>query len=294
MIDFARAGDLPALQALWQACFGDSADYIEAFYRSRVYRSENTLVWREDGAPVSVVHMLPVWMRLEKEALPGHYIYAAATLPTCRGRGLVSALLEEACRLGEARGQAFSCLVPGGPALFSFYEARGYRTLFRRRRWIWSPTADLAHPEEWTVADCDFATFAQRRAAIFGQRNRFVYWDVGQLEYIFSEIQGLSGKILKIEGKSRQGYAVCYKIKDSLIVKELGIQQDVCEKAMQALCASFGVSRLEAFLPADAPCAPQSAVLLDFGMCRFLRRDVQSRFENTLHRDAPYMNLMLD
>ncbi len=294
MIDFVKTGDLPALQALWQTCFGDPADYVETFYRSSVYAPENTLVWREDGTPVSVVHMLPVWMRLDGEALPGQYIYAAATLPACRGRGLVSVLLEEACRLGKVRGQAFSCLVPGGPDLFAFYEARGYRTLFQRRRWIWSPAEGAAPVEELTVAACDFSTFAQRRAAMFGQRNRFVYWDVGQLEYIFSEIQGLSGKILKIEGKSRQGYAVCYKIKDSLVVKELGMQQDALEDAMQALCARFGVSRVEAFLPADTPRAPQSAELVGFGMCRFLQRDAQSGFENALHRDAPYMNLMLD
>ena len=72
------------------------------------------------------------------------------------------------------------------------------------------------------------------------------------------------------------------------------MQQDALEGAMQALCAHFGVSRLEAFLPADTPRAPQSAGLVGFGMCRFLERDAQRGFENAQHRDAPYMNLMLD
>ena len=87
MLDFAQPEDLDALKALWLACFGGPAEYLD-FYYSRRFVPGDTLVWREEGRPVSMMTL----MRVRRGGEDGVYIYAVATLPEYRGRGLMRRL----------------------------------------------------------------------------------------------------------------------------------------------------------------------------------------------------------
>ena len=78
MITFAIPSDLPALRALWRECFGDPEAYIDFYFQNR-FRCDQTLVWREGGAPVAMLSLLPVSVICGGTACPARYIYAVAT-----------------------------------------------------------------------------------------------------------------------------------------------------------------------------------------------------------------------
>ena len=125
MVSLARDGDRADLEKIWLACFGGPPEYLD-FYYSRRFRPEETLVWRQNGRPVSMLTMMDVTMA----GHPGSYIYAVATLPEFRGRGLMRKLDEAACALLKSRGKKFMVLVPAELPLFAMYGRLGYHAAF--------------------------------------------------------------------------------------------------------------------------------------------------------------------
>ena len=80
--------DVPAQRALWKLAFGDSDSYIDNFYHT-YYRPERVVVLEEEGT----VRSMTAWFDTAF-VVPGQgeyraaYLYAVATHPDCRGRGL--------------------------------------------------------------------------------------------------------------------------------------------------------------------------------------------------------------
>lgn len=131
--------DLSALQALWQEVFGDPPAFTGRFYET--FGADCALVAEIDGKIVAMIHPLPVALAQNGAYSFGVYIYALATAPDYRGRGIASRLLTEAetaplvstslaweTELTNRSGNtpAFSLLIPGEESLFAYYRTRGY------------------------------------------------------------------------------------------------------------------------------------------------------------------------
>lgn len=127
----AYPSDRAAMTALWQQVFGDSeatiTGFYEAFPRCRAAVAEN-----EVGALVSIVHVLPQTLTVEDQTIPAAYLYAVATRPDYRGRGLASTLIRFTEALLERLDYRCAVLVPAEPSLFSYYARLGYTTAFLR------------------------------------------------------------------------------------------------------------------------------------------------------------------
>ena len=88
--------DIPRQRELWQLAFGDGGAYVDNFYHT-YYKPERMLMLEEDG----VVQAMTAWFDTTF-AVPGRgeyraaYLYAVATHPKARGRGLAGRLLSDA------------------------------------------------------------------------------------------------------------------------------------------------------------------------------------------------------
>ena len=71
-------GDENALKALWREVFGDTDEYIDAFFQN-VYQPGMASVIEEDGTVVAAAYAVPFGAV--------RYIFAVATRPKYRGRG---------------------------------------------------------------------------------------------------------------------------------------------------------------------------------------------------------------
>ena len=124
-------GDIPAQRQLWQLAFGDEGAYVDNFYRT-YYRPERMLVLEEDGQ----VRSMTAWFDTSF-VLPGKgeyraaYLYAVATHPDCRGRGLAARLLADADKYFRALGIPAVTTVPAQPSLHNFFAANGFGECFR-------------------------------------------------------------------------------------------------------------------------------------------------------------------
>ena len=111
-----------ALKGLWKTVFGDPDSFIDAFFRI-VYSPDRCRYLEEDGEIVSALY----WFDCSYEGGKLAYIYAVATHPEHRGKGLASRLLQQTHEQLKAQGYAGAVLKPA-KGLFPFYERLGYVT----------------------------------------------------------------------------------------------------------------------------------------------------------------------
>lgn len=121
-IDHPSCGQVPQLQRLWQLAFGDSPESIRLFFTT-AYAPHRCRCITADGDPAAVLYWLDVTCRDQKMA----YLYAVATHPDFRGRGLCRRLMEDTHAHLKSLGYTAALLVPGKPELRAMYAKMGYK-----------------------------------------------------------------------------------------------------------------------------------------------------------------------
>lgn len=110
------------LKSLWKTVFGDPDSFIDAFFRI-AYSPARCRCIEENGNVISALY----WFDCHYEGGKLAYIYAVATHPQHRGKGLASRLLTQTHAALKAQGYAGAVLKPA-KGLFPFYQRLGYVT----------------------------------------------------------------------------------------------------------------------------------------------------------------------
>jgi GNAT superfamily N-acetyltransferase len=267
-VRLSRREDVTALKEIWRTSFPGDEAFSEWFLNS-VYAPENALVYEDGGRAAAMLHLLPVRLCAGGEALTAAYVYAVATLPPFRGKGVAAALLGVAEDLAKARGASYLMLVPQSESLFEYYRRQGFETaFFRSRRTI---TAGCLAPAGLEVDDapgiaeldaCFEAALSDRDHVARSQED----W-TRALTYL---------RVLGVRRAERlEGYAV---YEPGGAVRELVARDDDTRRALEAAALNrLGAREAVCFTPdGDLP----------YGMARALRPVPEIR--------AGYAGLMLD
>lgn len=110
------------LKELWQLAFGDSREFIDLFFDT-AYAPERCLYLTEEGSVTAALYWLDCRYQDQKQA----YIYAVATHPEHRGKGLCRKLMEKAHQALRSQGYTAALLRPADPGLRQMYRKLGYR-----------------------------------------------------------------------------------------------------------------------------------------------------------------------
>lgn len=121
VIEHPGNGDIPELFRLWQLAFGDDGAFISSFFAAG-FSPERCRCIREADRIGAVLYWFDVYLGEEKYA----YLYAVATHPDFRGRGLCRALMADTHALLARRGYAGALLVPQQEGLRKMYASFGY------------------------------------------------------------------------------------------------------------------------------------------------------------------------
>lgn len=114
------------LKDLWHLAFGDSYDFIDLFF-STAYAPERCKFLTENGRVTAALY----WLDCEYAGQKLAYIYAVATHPDFRGRGLCRRLMSETHETLKRQGYAGSLLMPAEAGLRQMYGKLGYRECTR-------------------------------------------------------------------------------------------------------------------------------------------------------------------
>ena len=110
------------LRRLWKIAFGDPDSFLDLFF-STAYSSDRCRCIWEDSKLAAVLYWFDCSLRDQKLA----YIYAVATHPDFRGRGLCRMLMADTHTLLKSKGYAAALLVPQSSGLRKMYAGMGYR-----------------------------------------------------------------------------------------------------------------------------------------------------------------------
>lgn len=138
------------LRQLWSTVFHDDEAFLDTFFAS-YYKRERVLFTAKGGAPVSALYLLPVCAAC-RPALKLAYVYAVATRPDCRGRGLMKLLLERMALHLRAGGYDGAVLLPAEPWLCGYYRRFGFREV---------PRCTMLHDEAFRFLHDEDAPFPE-------------------------------------------------------------------------------------------------------------------------------------
>ena len=111
-----------SLKALWKTVFGDTDAFIDSFFHI-AYSPDRCRCIEENGEAICALY----WFDCSYSGGKLAYIYAVATHPRHRGKGLASQLMRQTHDHLKQLGYAGTVLKPA-PGLFPFYERLGYVT----------------------------------------------------------------------------------------------------------------------------------------------------------------------
>ncbi len=124
--------DIPELKKLWQTVFGDSDNVTDFFFENTV-DIEDAYVYKTAGKCVSAFYLIDSPIKEGNETKKAKYLYAAATLPEYRKKGIMGKMLEYAIRILRISGYDRLFLYPANENLYNYYEKFGFKTCFYDR-----------------------------------------------------------------------------------------------------------------------------------------------------------------
>ena len=212
--------DLPAQRELWKLAFGDSDAYIDNFYHI-YYRPERVIVLEEDGA----LRSMTAWFDTAF-VLPGQgeyrsaYLYAVATHPGCRGRGLAARLLAGADDYFRSLDIPAVTTVPAEASLHRFFGSNGFKECFCTQRGI-VHRGELSQPPSHILHPASPEEYGQVRERLLAGVPHIAY-PAGALAYQ-AGCCALGGGGLFIGSSAGEPLCLCAERVDGdlVIVKEL-------------------------------------------------------------------------
>lgn len=129
---YADENDFDELSQLWCDVFGDDKIYPDKFLIDCV-NSSDIYAYREDGKIVSAFYLIDVQLVSFNKRFSGKYLYAAATHPSYRSKGIMQSMIAGTASELKKNGIDFICLYPAEESLYGYYKKLGFKNIFSER-----------------------------------------------------------------------------------------------------------------------------------------------------------------
>lgn len=125
MIRFAAKQDIPELKNIWKRGFFDNDQTVDAFFGD-AWELCRCLCYCGENAPVAAMYIFDCKLLSGEKTHKAAYLYALATLPEYRNRGIMSRLINSACDTLCAEGCEYAMLAPADSNLSEYYKNLGF------------------------------------------------------------------------------------------------------------------------------------------------------------------------
>lgn len=122
IINLPEEAQISDLKSLWREAFGDTEEFLDAFYRT-AFRKDRCRIVMTDGNLAAALYWFNCYY-FDKHIA---YVYAVATAKAYRRQGICHGLMKDAHRHLVKLDYDGAVLVPGSKELFRLYEGMGYQ-----------------------------------------------------------------------------------------------------------------------------------------------------------------------
>ncbi len=239
---------------LYLTCFTEDSEADAEFLFSTVFKRAECICRLDKGRPIAMLFLMDCKLIAGDERLPFYYLYAAATHPDYRGRGIMGELLSEAKDFAVKTGRKGIFLKPATKSLFGFYSGYGFRPFFKIKR------LTVAKAELDNISPTDGLSKLSELTYLTGEE-----WKkkrIGYLKGLSNCFSDFSSPLFAAatEGlsiyKLKNGGLVFEKRDDLLLIKELipGEKGDILP-LIKELMEKTGTNTAEVRLPSGAEIA---------------------------------------
>lgn len=276
MIRFAAGKDIPGLKEIWHISFGDSKEYIDMFMEHQ-FKNALTVVYEEDSKILSMFFLFRCDFSINEKTYPSFYLYAAATLPQYRGKGIMGKMLEFSKSYAAEKNFDFIILSPAEKSLYDYYSRFGFKACFKSKKITLSLKSENEYRANFSENDFE-KMLTLRNAAV--KKADGVSWDEEFFRYAVYENDYTSGKTRS----TKECYGIYFKEDDHIIFKEI-----IGENANKALdfalsiCKEENVNSAQIAVPVCRECTEisENDVLINTGMAVPLNSEAQRALENS-------------
>ena len=234
----AQDTDLDSIKNIWRISFGDSDEFIE-FHFSHANDLSHTFLVEIDGFIAAMVSVLPAELSLDKEHTVG-YIYAAATLPEFRGRGIMGRLLSYCESYAVKGGYTALALVPSSTSLFDFYAAHGYEKVFYHNKINMKFGKPINTLESANIKRCQIEEYVRARNNFKG-RYAFLKLDEFYDELSLMELE-ISG--YQTYDINNNAYAIIKADSQAIKIHELICEHGKERNIIEQLISHFNIGKV--------------------------------------------------
>lgn len=243
---------------IWQACFGDSKDYIERFFKHWAGTAK-AVAWIEEGHAVSVIYLLPAEYRCTgKTPVKIYYMYAVATLPAYQKRGYCAGLIKW---ISDNIKEPV-ILVPADEKLAAYYRNNGFCDLQNAVYENISACNNKNKSEKYTIKNISPSEYAKKRNAFLGTQ-QYIRWEDAHMEYIIGSIIEDGGFCLSLNDGIHDCICTGYCKEDSVIIEEILTDNGNAEIPVQEVLAHSGCKNAKVCIKPHAMISKEHTNLCD-------------------------------
>lgn len=253
MSDFSlreyRADDIPALKALWLACFDDTPRFVDEFFAALPAIGGGVLA-EADGAIQGAAYTIDALELVCVGTVSAKvgYIYGVGVYEAARGQGIGAALDHAIYKLSRARGADIVATLPAEDSLYGWYEdILGVKTaLYRESRIFDCAPRGKAYAQAARISAAEYG--AARESLLSNAPH--IRLSPAALEFEEALLREYGGGLYAVSGGIAAG---CMEGGRS-VIKELLLDADVPGKqaAGCAVGAAMGADVLTLLIPAES------------------------------------------
>lgn len=276
MIRFADEKDIPQLKEIWHISFGDSKEYIDMFMEQQ-FKNAKTVVYEEDSEILSMFFLFRCDFSIRKKTHPAFYLYAAATLPQYRGKGIMGKMLEFSKSYAAEKNFDFIILSPAEKSLYDYYGRFGFKECFKSQKISLNIKNEKEYAPSFSENDLK-KMLILRNAAV--KKADGVLWDEEFFRYAVYENGYTKGNTKSAEGC----YGIYFKKDDHIIFKELiGETSHKTLDFVLNVCKDEKVNNVQLNVPVCFECTENSdeCILVNTGMAVPLNTEALKALENS-------------
>lgn len=287
MITLKKAAekDSESLIKIWHICFKDDVSIIQDF----LSRGFNSFVAEIDGKAVAALHLINTQMAYNGNTIDGVYLYAAATLPEYRGRGIMGGLIDYANQEAKREGASFCALMPADPSLFNYYRKFGYFDFFKSVN-ITKSALQLDEICKNVINNTKdlFDNITDLRFNIYNKNNGNILCSTEHIGYAVKMYKHYGGCLITASG----GYMICSRVDETQVqIIECACTHKSLPQLISKLRKTLDAQSYVFRLPANTQFFGGDGDIYYSGMLKPLRDE--DIFISIINAN-PYMGLTLD